>query len=189
MLQRETAGRGDIGEKLEEFRKTMTKARKRARRWRVAGDGFGALEPGISKSYKDAQRLMDDAARQTTAEAVHEWRKRIKDHWYHTRLLYCIWPRPMKAHSEVADQLGDMLGRHHDLEVFRQRLAEDELADATSVEVLAGLVRRRQKALEEDAFSIGARLLAEPAAGLTRRWRSYWDAWREDKPREAALAA
>ena len=39
----------------------------------------------------------------------------MKDHWYQARLLCSIWPRPMKAHADVADQLGDMLGKHHDL--------------------------------------------------------------------------
>jgi CHAD domain-containing protein len=188
LLQKDLAGRDDIGDMLDEFCRTMKPARKRARHWRIAGDGFDALERGVSKSYKGARRAMDEAAKAPTAEAVHEWRKGVKDHWYHARLLAPIWPRPMKVHGEVADQLGDLLGKHHDLEVFRDRLAGGEFGDATEVEVLVGLVRRRQKALEEEAFSIGARLLAEPAASLTRRWRSYWDAWREDEPREAALA-
>ena len=83
------------------------KARTRARRWRITGDGFNVLARGISKSYKGAQRAMDEAVKEPTAETVHEWRKRVKDHWYHTRLLCPIWPRPMKAHCEVADQLGD----------------------------------------------------------------------------------
>ena len=189
LLQKESAERDDIGDRLEQLRQTMTKARKRAKRWRIADDGFAALAPGLCKSYKGAQRAMDQAGKKPTAEAVHEWRKRVKDHWYHSRLLSPIWPKPMKAHCEVADQLGDKLGKHHDLEVFRQRLDGDDFGDATDVEVLAGLVRRRQKALEEEAFSIGARLLAEPAAGLARRWQSYWDAWRENEPGEAALAA
>ena len=95
----------------------------------------------------------------------------------------------MKAHSDIADELGDMLGKHHDLEVFRQRLTGREFGDATDVEFLVGLVRRRQKAIEEGAFSIGARLFAEPAGSLTDRWQSYWDAWRADTRRDAALAA
>jgi CHAD domain-containing protein len=189
LVQKELTDRDKIGDMLDEFCRTMQKARKRARRWRIADDGFDALEPGVRKSYKGARRAMDAAVRQATAETVHEWRKRVKDHWYHARLLSPIWRSPMKVHGEVADQLGDMLGKHHDLEVFRQRLTGDELGGAADVEVLIGLVRRRQKALEEEAFSIGARLLAEPAGGLARRWRSYWDAWRADEPREAALAA
>jgi CHAD domain-containing protein len=189
LLQKEVAERGDIGDMFEEFRRTMTRARNRARRWRIAGDDFEALGPGVRKSYKGAQRAMREAFQEPTAEAIHEWRKRVKDHWYHTRLLCSIWSRPMKAHCEVADRLGDMLGTHHDLDVFRHRLLADDLGDTAEVDVLLGLVRRRHKALEQEAFSIGARLLAESAANLTRRWQSYWNAWRADAMREPALAA
>jgi CHAD domain-containing protein len=188
-LQRELANRDDIPEMLDEFRRAMTKARKRARRWSIADDGFDAIEPGVRKTYKSAQRAMVDASKKATPEAVHEWRKRVKDHWYQARLLSPIWWEPMKAHCDVTDELGDMLGRHHDLEVFQQRLGEDELGAASDIDVLTGLARRRQKAIEDDAFAIGARLLAEPAGCLIRRWRSYWDVWHENEPREAALAA
>ena len=189
LWQKELARRDDIAGMLKEFRDTMIKARKRARRWRLSEDGFDAIVGGLGKSYKRAQRAMAQAADETTAEAVHEWRKRVKDHWYHARLLCPIWPRPMRAHGEVAGRLGDLLGTHHDLEVFRQRLAGADFADAADVDVLVGLARRRQHALEADAFSSGARLLAEPAGSLTRRWHSYWDVWREDEPRQAVLAA
>jgi hypothetical protein len=82
-----------------------------------------------------------------------------------------------------------MLGKHHDLEVFGQKLAGDDFGDRTDRDVLVGLVRRRQKTLEEEAFSNGARLLAEPAGSFRCRWRSYWEVWHEDKPRKAAVAA
>ena len=116
VLQKQLAQGNDISERLGEFRKAMAKARNRARGWRIAEDGIEALERGIRKSYKGAQRAMDEAAQEPTADVVHEWRKRVKDHWYHTRLLCAIWPRPMRARSAVADELGDMLGKHHDLE-------------------------------------------------------------------------
>jgi CHAD domain-containing protein len=189
LLQRELLDRDDIPQMLDEFRRAMAQARKRARQWHVSDDGFDALERGLRKSYKGARHAMAAVSKQPTAEAVHEWRKRVKDHWYQARLLSPIWRTPMQAHCDVADQLGDMLGKHHDMQVFRQKLVEGKLADKTDVEVLAGLVRRHQKALEEQAFSIGARLLAESASGLTSRWRSYWDVWHADEPREAALAA
>ena len=189
LRQKELLERIEIAALLEQFHHIMTKAEKRASRWRIAEDGFDALEPGIAQTYKGAQRAMHKATKKPSAETIHEWRKRVKDHWYHTRLLCPIWPRPMRAHCEVADGLGDTLGKHHDLEVFRQKLAEDRLGNARDIDVLAGLVRRRQRALEAHAFSVGARLLAEPDQGLTRRWRDYWDAWREDEPQKAALAA
>ena len=166
----------DFATAIDKFRQTMKSSRKRVRRWHVDDDGFDAIEPGVKKYYKGAQRAMIVASNAPSPEAIHEWRKRVKDHWYHSRLLSEIWPRPMKAHCEVADQLGDMLGKHHDLEVFGQKLAADDFGDRTDQEVLMGLARRRQKTIEEEALSIGARLLAESPGSLMRRWRSYWDA-------------
>jgi CHAD domain-containing protein len=188
-MQKESTERDDIPQILQTFGRAMRTGRKRARRWTVSADEFDALEPGVRKSYKAALHGMSAAAKEPTAETVHEWRKRVKDHWYHARLLCPIWQKPMKVHAELADQLGDVLGKHHDLEVFSQRLADQTLGHANALEVLMGLARRRQQALVEDAFSIGARLLAEPAGSLAKRWRSYWETWRTEVPREAALAA
>lgn len=189
LMQKEMAERADIDDILEHFRETMLQARERACRWHIAADGFEAVGPGLRKFYKLARHAMHAVAKEPTPEAIHEWRKRVKDHWYHARLLSPIWRIPMRAHSEVADRLGDTLGKHHDLEVLAQRLQDDDLAEEAELDVLAGLVRVRQNALLEKAFSTGARLLAERAPSLTHRWQSYWDAWREHEPHQAALAA
>jgi hypothetical protein len=84
----------DVGHALEQFRQVIVAAGKRAHRWQISADGFDALEPGIGKSYKSARRAMAKASEKPTAEAIHEWRKRVKDHWYRARLLYPIWPKP-----------------------------------------------------------------------------------------------
>jgi len=189
LMQKEMAERADIDDILEHFRETMLQARERACRWHIAADGFEAVGPGLRKFYKLARHAMHAVAKEPTPEAIHEWRKRAKDHWYHARLLSPIWRIPLRAHSKVADRLGDTLGKHHDLEVFQQRLAKGDLGDEAELDVLAGLVRVRQNALLEKTFSIGARLLAERAASLTHRWQLYWDVWREHEPHEAALAA
>jgi CHAD domain-containing protein len=189
LQQRQLAKRHDIGPLLEQFRDDMRAARKRVRRWRLNEDGFEAMKGGIAQSYKAAKRAMADASEKPDAEAVHEWRKRIKDHWYHARLLSPVFPPLMKAHRKVAFNLGDLLGRHHDLDVLRQRLTDDAFIDAADRDALTGLARRRQKALEGKAFLLGARLLAEPASDLTGRWEIYWETWRSNRPRNAALAA
>ena len=154
LLQKELVGSDDIHHRLGEFRRTMMEARHRAHRWRISDDGFDVLGRGVMKSYKSAQRAMAEAAKEPSAEAVHQWRKRVKDHWYHTRLLCPIWRRPMNAHGKLADRLGDTLGKHHDLEVLRTRLVGDDLGDKTGLDVLVGLVRRRQKALEKELLRL-----------------------------------
>jgi len=179
----------DTSRRLDEFREAMVAARSRARRWRLSEDGFDALEPGIAKSYKDARHAMAAASEEMSTETVHEWRKRVKDHWYHTRLLTPIWRKQMKTSGVVAKDLGELLGQHHDLDVFQARLIEAEMADAADLEVLTGLAKQHQEVLADDAFKMGARLVPEPAKNLTRRWHSYWQTWHSDEPREAALAA
>jgi len=189
VLQKEMEAHEDFATTIDKFRQTMKSSRKRVRRWHVDDDGFDAIEPGVKKSYKGAQRAMMVASNTPSPDAIHEWRKRVKDHWYHSRLLSEIWRPVMKTHCEIADELGDLLGKHHDLEVFGQKMAADDFGDWTDQEVLMGLARRRQKTIEEEALSIGARLLAESPGSLMRRWRSYWDAWHQKSPRKAVLAA
>lgn len=180
----------DLDGELASFREEMVEARARARGWRVREDGFGAVVGGLAKTFKRARRAMAQARAEKTDEAFHEWRKRVKYHWYHTRLLERIWRGPMSAHEDAADDLGDLLGDHHDLVVFRATVAADPDAfgGATDVEVLLGLIEQRQTALEPEAFALGARLLAEPAPALTRRWSVCWEVWREAaSAREAAV--
>jgi CHAD domain-containing protein len=186
LQQKQAAGRADVARKLKEFRERMTAARDRASQWRLSEDGFDAIEPGVAKSYKAARRAMAAASKETTAEAVHDWRKRVKDHWYHAHLLTPIWPKQMRTSRIVAKDLSELLGQHHDLEVFSAHLAEHAHADAASVEVLTGLARQRQQAIADEAFLMGARLLAEPTSHMTARWKSYWHTWRSDEPRSLA---
>lgn len=189
LQHRQATRQADMARRLEEFRERMSAARNRVDRWRLGEDGFDAIEPGLARSYKAARRAMAAASKDATAETIHDWRKRVKDHWYHAHLLTPLWPRQMKTTRTVARDLSELLGEHHDLEVFAHHLAEHALAAAADREVLTDLARRRQQAICDDAFLMGARLLAEPARHMTGRWRSYWQTWRTDAPRDAALAA
>jgi CHAD domain-containing protein len=178
-----------VAQKLRDFREHMTAARGRVSKWSLSEDGFDAIEPGVARSYKAARRAMAVASQETTAEAIHDWRKRVKDHWYHAHLLTPIWPKQMRTSRVVAKDLSELLGLHHDLEIFSIHLTDHGLADAADVEALTGLARQRQQAIVDEAFLMGARLLAEPTSHMTARWKSYWNTWRSDEPREAALAA
>ncbi|MCQ9933930.1 CHAD domain-containing protein, partial [Staphylococcus aureus] len=90
---------------------------------------------------------------------LHEWRKRVKDHWYQARLLRPIWPAIMDPHVAAADTLGEILGQVNDLAVLRDRLEAAPLEEALRSEArdLAGL---RHGALMAQAIPLGRRLLA-----------------------------
>lgn len=169
-----------IDENFAEFRIAMLATRDRARHWELKDSGFDGLAGGLGRTYKRAKNAMAHAANDTDPQKFHDWRKRIKYHGYHMRILAPIWPEAMQARHRAAERLGDLLGAHHDLEMFRQTLAADpdSFARHNVVETMTGLVRRRQASLAQDAFPLGARLLAEPSIALLQRSRTYWDVWR-----------
>lgn len=177
--------------KLGDVRDLLLAARGRVEHWKLSADGFPALQDGLGKTYKRARKAMKEADRSRDAAAFHEWRKLVKYHGYHARLLEPVWPPAMQAHRRSADQLNDLLGEHHDLAVFEEALRDnpDEFGNAVDLDTLTALIRKRQTALAEQTFVLGAKLFAEPADQLTQRWRRYWVEWRNTPITIAADAA
>ena len=77
----------DIDGKLRGFREAILAAGARARNWQLDDDGFEAISGGLCKSYRRARKALTEAQKTGSPEALHEWRKRAKYHWYHSRLL------------------------------------------------------------------------------------------------------
>lgn len=161
---------------MASFLAAMEALRDRASRWSPKGKGFSTLEPGLLRTLAAAQGAARAADDHPDAEAIHQWRKRVKDHWYHARLLRPIWPEAMAPHIEAADALGELLGLHHDLAVLRAHLADSRLPpDAQAA--LDALAARRQSGLEHDARRLAARLFADTPEALVARWRQWWQVW------------
>ncbi len=192
LRQKHEAEAGRIDNALARARAVLDAARGRARHWQIADDGFAALAGGLSKTYGRARNALARAADDGSAEAFHEWRKRVKHHGHHTRLLAPVWRGPLKARAKSASRLNDLLGDHHDLAVFAAALAADPQAFAAQdlVDAAIELAHRRQAALAAQAFPLGARLFATRKRDLRRLWQTYWDVWQgRCTPVEAAMAA
>jgi CHAD domain-containing protein len=108
-----------LEDKLARFRDAMAEAKARIGEWDIDEDGFAAVAGGLGKTYKRGRRALAEVAARPMAESVHGWRKRVKYHWYHARLLREIWPEIMTAHISAAKALADILGTHHDLAVLQ----------------------------------------------------------------------
>lgn len=177
----EVATRKHTRKRLKAFRETMVTAAERTSRWRVDDDGFDALADGLGATYgrarKEMQRAVDAPGND---DALHGWRKRVKYHGDHTRLLLEIWPTALKPHSNAAGTLSNMIGRHHDLAVLRTELIDKarKIENSSQVPDFVALIEAHQSDLERNAFALGRRLFAEKAQALVRRWGCYWAAWR-----------
>lgn len=176
-----------LRDRTELFRQNMRAVLERAPGWKVTQGGFDGLSDGLAKTLHRARKALEAAQADPDAASMHEWRKRVKYHWYHARLLEPCFPEVLRGHRKAAKRLADLLGDHHDLSVFAERLSKDAdgLGAAESRDLAIGLARRRQASIEAEAFPLGSRLFAEKPKALSRRWDRWWTIWR-DMPAEAA---
>lgn len=169
----------DLGERVEAFRCVLRGARERAEDWRLKADGWEALGPGLALTYGRGRKAMTQAHRTGRGEEYHEFRKRVKYHGYHARLLAPAWPPLMEPYAALLDDLGESLGEQHDLVTFAPIVAGSDL----SPEVRAGLeelIAKERLRLEARALVVGARVFAETPKAMARRMGAWWAAWAAD---------
>lgn len=180
--------RSDLPAELARLRDELLGLRDQARGWRLTARGWAALEPGLAETWRRARRGLRaaraafDPAAPYDAAAFHEWRKAVKYHWYQARLLTPLWPAHLEAWARLADELGEGLGRHNDLDVLRAHLAgldDPALAAHVSEGPLAALLAARMRAAARAALELGTRFLADKPGALSRRFRVWWQAWSE----------
>lgn len=146
------------------------------RHWKLPGKGFGLLAAGVHRTYADGVRDLARAERDNTDELLHEWRKRVKDHWYHCQLLAPCWPEALDSRAEQLKQVADALGDDHDLAMMLQLMQgePDLFGTAQTREALQRCVLMRRARLQRQALRLGQRLFAETPKALVARIGAYW---------------
>jgi hypothetical protein len=109
---------------------------------------------------------------------VHEWRKRVKDVWYHLRLVQDSWPPLLVPAAEEAHRLSELLGDHHDLAGLGERAARSPAFSSAELDSLNARVEAAQEEMLRQAAPIAERLYAEKPRAFTRRLGCYWASWR-----------
>lgn len=150
----------------------LKEARKRVDGWPLERDSFDALGDGLERTYRRGRRDFEAALAAPTVEALHEWRKRAKELWYHQALLRPLWPPVMEAVGDEAHALSDRLGDDHDLAVLAAWVRENAEPDPE----LFGAVQGRRAELQREAFELGARVYAEKPRAYRRRIKRLWTA-------------
>lgn len=111
-----------------------------------------------------------------TPENYHQWRKRVKDHWYHVRLLEEFWNGSTEAYEKSLKSLETWLGDDHNLVVLeRTVLAEPRFANAPDVALFLELSARYHKQLRGNALKVGKHIYGEKPGQLIARFERLWD--------------
>ncbi len=145
---------------------------------------FEGLADGFKRTYRRGRNAMEDAYGSPTPGAFHEWRKRVKYHWYHLRILRDVWKPPLKGRQKSAKHLAGILGDEHDLTVLRELFSDyPELTGPGGGEAVGKLLDRRQEELRREAEALGKRLFADKPSRFTGRMEAYWNSWKEENTR------
>lgn len=166
-----------VDERLAQAREDLETGLGRIDAWSVDATGFDGVSHGVAKSYRRGRKRLAEAHEDPSTEVFHEWRKRVKYHRYHARLLRANWVGPLKARRAEVKTLSDVLGDEHDLAVFGEVLDDEpDLFDADVTEVFEAAIEERRDALQNEARPLGRKIFAEDPDRLTDRLGAYWDA-------------
>lgn len=160
-------------------------------RWRFDGRGFGAIRPGLEDTLADARRAMHVVAASRRSDDGHEWRKLVKAHWYHVRVLGKLEPDIIEPYVKQLEELETRLGDDHNLVVLCQRLRQQYAAPSSRAGV-ADVVRvaeLEEARLRGEALAIGAAVFHERAGSTVRRLKVLWRRWRAGAGPEPASGA
>lgn len=185
--ERRTAAAADAAPALAALHVALAAVRARAPDWRIEGKGFAALADGLERTWDRTEEARKAARHERTGafapEPFHEWRKQVKAHWYHARLLTPLWPDMLLPHAAAAEALGEALGDHNDIAVFmahcHARADTWGLPDGEAA--LAALDRRAaddRARIADAALRDGRRLFAGSGRSVARRWGTWWSVWR-----------
>lgn len=176
-----TAAMGDAGGGVAEAIDGYVGVRGRVPDWPLDGDGFDLLAQGVRRSYGDGRSACRAALEDPSVERLHDWRKRVKDLWYHVRVLSPSAPALLEPLAATLHELSDLLGDDHDLAVLAEVVCADvdAFGGRLDVEGLSLLAAGRRRQLQQEAFALGDVVYVEKPKAFTARLAAYWDAWRD----------
>jgi CHAD domain-containing protein len=136
--------------------------------WPLDDADAADLCKGAVEAYGRGRAALEDVRRDPSVEALHEWRKRVKDLWYHQRLLRGLWPAVLKAQAAETKRLSEDLGDDHDLAMLAAALGDDA--------ELGPLIAERRGELQAHALELGKRIYAESPKAVRRRLDRWGEA-------------
>lgn len=166
----------DLDVATEEARSELKAALDRVGDWDLGGDDEDILAEGIARTYGRAHAAQEDLGDGSgSPEAMHDWRKRIKYHRYHCRLVAPVWPEAILAQEALSDRIAELLGTDRDLFLLIE--AADWANGAIppdSIRLARKIAEARRDALRTEALALTPKLLAEPPDAIGKRFARYW---------------
>ena len=102
--------------------------------------------------YREGRKAMKRCMHEADEGAFHRWRRPVKDLFYQTQVLQPL--DGMKARRQLADRLGDRLGRLHDLHILEAGMKK------AAGSPIGKRIAKKKKELKASALKCGRKLFA-----------------------------
>jgi CHAD domain-containing protein len=129
--------------------------------WRFRSGARRAIEKGFSRTLRTARKWMSGAAESKSPEDFHRWRKHVKYHLYHLRLVAPVATEDLSTRIRQAYRLQKLLGEHHDLMVLDGIIAQLRSPARRHRDAIRLVIRDTAAARETQALRVGGALLAQ----------------------------
>lgn len=146
--------------------------------WSPMPTELTSLVAGFERSYRRGCRAFEQATREPSSDGFHEWRKRVKDHWYQCRLFDSAWTPSMRWRIYELKGLADLLGEDHDLAVLQQVLTAEAGEIGGDTKQLGDLARQFQQELRDRATELGRKIYTTEPPVLASRLTTSLERWR-----------
>jgi hypothetical protein len=104
----------------------------------------------------------------------YTWRRYVKNHWFHVRLLEGRCGYHLVAYERRIEALDGVLGEYHNLALLRELLVTDTSLSRDETAQCLRVVARYQRLLRRHAEILGARIYMERPRRFVRRVRALW---------------
>jgi hypothetical protein len=117
---------------------------------------------------------MAAAVEHPTADNYHTWRRRVKEHWFHVRLIEARCGNRLARYKSRLEVLDECLGEYHNFALLRTILSADPFVSRQETARRLRIIRRYQAEQRRRAYALGTRLYHERPRHFLRRVRAFW---------------
>ena len=167
------------GDELTEARNLLQRGKLRIDSWEISHLTWKDLRRGHRKSYRRATKALQRARETGDDRSFHNLRKRVKDQWYHSRLLEHRYPNKIGKRRGQLKALASELGDWRDLRLLCLFLAQNSASlDAEIRAELIPLLDQAQQRLHSLRKNIDRRchrLFARKTWRKQKKWQKTTD--------------
>lgn len=161
---------------LEEAHDRLADLRTEIDDWMLDGIGREHIMHGLLRTLRVVHKRSDRITGSSGDRKAHDWRKCVKYHWYHLRLLRDVLEKEDRQRLKRFGELGELIGDAHDRWVLAGEInvLPDYLRRAPGTERIRDAAREERLLLQSNAVSLAETLLQAPRGAFLRRVGRNW---------------